>query len=104
MAMFRLVKMLDTGDPAYFLLCDHPQCMEARRGAAVITNSEEHRLTKKQFLQAAISEGWWVDLEGAFCPAHAREMLHAAREAEEKGKQAVMPARAQDVMAFGRGR
>jgi hypothetical protein len=102
--MFRLAKSLDTGDAAYFLLCDHRQCMEARRGTAIITNAEEYRLTKKQFLQAAINEGWWVDLEGAFCPPHARDMLHAAHEAEEKGKQVVAATRPQDVLAFGGGR
>jgi hypothetical protein len=102
--MFRLVKAFDSGDAAYFLLCDHRQCMEARRGTAIITNAEEYRLTKKQFLKAAIDEGWWVDLEGAFCPPHARDMLHAAREAEEKGTQVVAPARPEQVLAFGKGR
>jgi hypothetical protein len=78
--------------------------MDARRGTAVVANSEEYRLTKREFLQTAIKEGWWVDLEGAFCPFHAREMLHAAREAEEKGKQVVAAPRPQDVLAFGRSR
>jgi len=100
--MFRVVKALDTGDAAYFLLCDHRQCMEARRGSAVITNADDYRLTKKQFLKSAMDEGWWIDLEGAFCPAHAREMRHAAQEAEQKGRQAVTPARPQDILAFGR--
>jgi hypothetical protein len=94
--------MLDTGDPAFFLLCDHRQCMEARRGAASIANQEEYRQTKKQFLQTAITEGWWVDLEGAFCPAHARDLLHAAQESEERGKQ-VVPAQGAQIAAFGRG-
>jgi hypothetical protein len=101
--MFRLVKTLDTGDPAYFLLCDHRQCMDARRGAAIVSNGDDYRLTKKNFLKAAIEEGWWVDLEGAFCPAHARDLLHAAHEAEERSKQVVTPA-ARDVLAFGRGK
>jgi hypothetical protein len=102
--MFRVVKTLDTGDPAYFLLCDHRQCMEARRGTAIITNGDDYRLTKKQFLKSAMEEGWWIDLEGAFCPAHSRDMLHAAREAEEKARQVVTPAQPGDILAFGRSR
>jgi hypothetical protein len=102
--MFRLVKTLDTGDAAYFLLCDHRQCMEARRGSAVMANGEEYQLSKRTFLKTAIEEGWWIDLEGAYCQAHARDMLHAAREAEERGRQVVAAARPQDVLAFGRGR
>jgi hypothetical protein len=101
--MFRVVKTLDTGEPAYFLLCDHRQCMEARRGTAVVSNTDDYRLSKRTFLKAAIEEGWWVDLEGAFCPAHARDLMHAAREAQEKGKQ-VVEARPEHVAAFGRGR
>ena len=101
--MFRVAKALDSGDAAYFLLCDHRQCMEARRGAAIIANADDYRLSKKQFLKAAIEEGWWVDLEGSFCPAHARDMLHAAREQQERGKQVVTP-QAGDILAFGKGR
>jgi hypothetical protein len=101
--MFRVAKALDSGDAAYFLLCDHRQCMEARRGAAIIANADDYRLSKKQFLKAAIEEGWWVDLEGSFCPAHARDMLHAAREHQEKAKQVVTP-QAGDILAFGKGR
>jgi hypothetical protein len=102
--MFRLVKTLDTAEPAYFLLCDHRQCMEARRGNAVVSNSDDYQLSKRTFLKAAIAEGWWVDLEGAFCPPHAREMLHAAREIIEKGKQVVEAARPEQILAFGKGR
>jgi hypothetical protein len=101
--MFRLVRIPETGDPVYFLLCDHRQCMEARRGNATVANAEEYRLSKAQFLKTAIGEGWWVDLEGAFCPAHARDLLHAAREAEERGKQIVEP-RPEHIQVFGRGR
>jgi hypothetical protein len=101
--MFRVVKTLD-GEPAYFLLCDHRQCMDARRGTAVVTSGDDYQLSKREFLKAAIAEGWWVDLEGAFCPAHARDMLHAMREAAEKAKQVVTAARPQDVLAFGRAR
>lgn len=99
--MLRVVR-LETGEPAFFLLCDHRQCMEARRGAAVVANAEEYQLTKRQFLQAALAEGWWIDLEGAFCPPHARDMLHAARQQEEAGQQ-VVPARPQDLLTFGKG-
>ena len=102
--MFRLVKTLDTGEPVYFLLCDHRQCMEARRGPAVLVNNEEYRLSKRQFLKAAIEEGWWVDLEGVFCPPHARDLMYAAREAEEKGKQVVAAPRPEQILAFGRAR
>jgi hypothetical protein len=102
--MFRVVKTLDTLEPAYFLLCDHRQCMEARRGPAMLVNQEEYRLSKRQFLQAAISEGWWIDLEGAFCPAHARDLLHAAKDAEEKGKQVVAAPRPEQILAFGKAR
>jgi hypothetical protein len=101
--MFRLVKTLE-GEPAYFLLCDHRQCMDARRGNAIITSGDDYRLTKKTFLKTAIDEGWWVDLEGAYCPQHARDLLHAARESEERGKQVVEAARPEQVLAFGRGR
>jgi len=101
--MFRLVKMLDTGEPAWFLLCDHRQCMEARRAPAIVTNGEEYRLSKRLFLKTAMDEGWWIDLEGAFCPPHARDLLHAAHEAEAKGKQ-VVEARPGHILAFGRGR
>jgi hypothetical protein len=99
--MFRVVKTLDeAAEPAYFLLCDHRQCMEARKGTAVVSNGDDYRLTKKNFLKAAIEEGWWVDLEGAFCPAHARDMLHAAKEAATQAQQTVAPARPQDILAF----
>lgn len=103
--MFRVARTLDgTGDPTYFLLCDHRQCMDARRGTAIISNGDDYRLTKRAFLKAAMDEGWWVDLEGAFCPAHARDMLHAAREAEERAKQVITPPRPQDLLAFGKSR
>lgn len=101
--MFRVVRLRDTGEPAFFLLCDHRQCMEARRGPAVVTNSDDFTLTKKRFLKSAIDEGWWVDLEGAYCPPHAQEMLHAAREAKERSRQIVEPHGPQ-VAAFGRSR
>jgi hypothetical protein len=102
--MLRVVKALDTGEPAFFLLCDHRQCMEARRGNATITNTDDFRLTKKQFLKTAIEEGWLIDLEGTYCPAHARDMLHAAREALERARQAVAPAQPSEVLAFGKSR
>lgn len=102
--MFKLVKSFDTGEPVFFLLCDHRQCMEARRGSAVMVNQEEYRLARKEFLKSALTEGWWIDLEGAYCPPHAQEMLHAAREAEERGRQTVAPARPADILAFGKGR
>ena len=102
--MFRTVKLLDTAESAFFLLCDHRQCMEARRGPAVLANREEYRLSKRQFLKTAMDEGWWIDLEGGFCPAHARDLLHAAREAEEKGKQVVAAPRPEQILAFGKGR
>jgi hypothetical protein len=73
--MLRLVKTLETGDAAYFLLCDHRQCMEARRGNAVVTNTDDYRLSERTFLKA-----------------------------EEKTKQVVEPARPEHVLAFGRGR
>lgn len=101
--MFRVVRTLDTLEPAYFLLCDHKQCLEARRGSAVISNTDDYRLSKSAFLKAAMGEGWWVDLEGTYCPFHAREMLHAAREAAEKGKQ-IVEAAPNQVVAFGKGR
>jgi hypothetical protein len=101
--MFRLVRTLDTGEAAYFLLCDHRQCMEARRGNAIVANADDYRLSKRTFLKTAMDEGWWVDLEGAFCPAHARDLMHAAREAMEKGKQ-VVEATPEHVVAFGKAR
>ena len=100
--MFRVVKTVGS-ELSYFLLCDHRQCMEARRGPANAANADDYRLTKQQFLKTAMGEGWWIDLEGAYCPLHAREMIHAAREAAEKGKQIVEPQGAQ-IAAFGRGR
>ena len=103
MTMFRLVKSLE-GEPAYFLLCDHRQCMDARRGNAVVTNGDDYRLSRREFLKAAIAEGWWVDMEGAFCPMHAQELMHAAKEAEERGKQVVEAPRADQILAFGRAR
>jgi hypothetical protein len=78
--------------------------MEARRGTAIVTNADDFRLTRNQFLENAVKEGWWIDLEGAFCPAHAKDFMHAARESQERGKQVVEAARPQDVMAFGRSR
>jgi hypothetical protein len=102
--MFRVVRTMDTAEPAYFLLCDHKQCMEARRGPAVVTNSDDYRLAKKQFLKAAMDEGWWIDLEGAYCPPHAQDLLHAAKEAQEQGQQAIHLARPGEVVAFGKGR
>ena len=101
--MLRLVKTLD-GGPAYFLLCDHRQCMEARNGIASIANPDDFRLARDQFLKAAAGEGWWIDLEGAYCPAHAREMLYAARQAEERARQIVTPAQPGQVLAFGKAR
>ena len=101
--MFRLVKTPDPGGMAYFLLCDHRQCMDARRGDAIVTNADDYRLSRSEFIKNAIKEGWWIDLEGAFCPQHARDLLHAAREAHERGKQIVEPLPAH-VAAFGRGR
>jgi hypothetical protein len=103
MAMFRVVKAPDSDESAYFLLCDHRSCMDARRGTAIVTNMDDYRLSKRQFLKAAIDEGWWIDLEGAFCPVHAREMLYAAREAEANGKK-VVEARPEHISAFGKGR
>jgi hypothetical protein len=102
--MLRVVKAPDTGDAAFFLLCDHRCCMEARRGSALITNADDYQMLKKKFLKTAMEEGWWIDLEGVYCPAHAREMLQFAREAKEKGQQVVAAARPQDVLAFGKGR
>lgn len=101
--MLRTVKAFDNGDSCFFLLCDHRQCMEARRGPAIVANVDDYRLSKKTFLEAAMSEGWVLDLEGAFCPFHAREMMHAVREAAEKGKQ-IVEAQPQHVRAFGKGR
>lgn len=101
--MFRVVKAFDNGDTAYFLLCDHRQCMEARRGPAVVANPDDYRLTKQAFIKSAIAEGWWIDLEGAYCPPHARDLVQAAREAVEKGKQ-VVEATPGHVAAFGRSR
>ena len=101
--MFRRVTTAEN-QPAYFLLCDHPQCMDARRGTAAVANREEALLSKKLFLKSAIEEGWFIDLEGSYCPAHARDLLHAARETEERAKQVVAPARPQDVLAFGKAR
>lgn len=104
--MFRLVKTLvgeEAGLPAFFMLCDHRQCMDARRGTAIMGSIDEYRLSKKQFLAAAIEEGWVVDLEGAFCPVHGREMLFAAQAAMEKARQVVKPARLEDICAFGKG-
>jgi hypothetical protein len=49
--MFRLVKMRNTAEPVYFLLC-----MEARRGYALVTNGEDYRLSKRQFPKAAIDK------------------------------------------------
>jgi hypothetical protein len=100
--MFRLVKTPE-GVPAFFLLCDHRQCMDARRGPAVTANNDDYRLGKQQFLKSAIEEGWLIDLEGTFCPPHAREILHAAQAAQERAKQIVEPLPAH-VAAFGRGR
>jgi sulfatase maturation enzyme AslB (radical SAM superfamily) len=101
--MFRVVKAFDTGEPGFFLLCDNRQCMEARRGGVRVANSDEYRLSKKEFLKAAMQEGWWIDLEGGFCPAHARDMAHAAQKAQERGQQ-VVEARPEHVATFGRGR
>jgi hypothetical protein len=97
--MLRLAK-LDTGEPAFFLLCDHRNCMEARRGGAVAAK-EDYRAAKTAFLQTAISEGWWIDLEGVFCPPHAREMLRMAEEAEKRGSRIVQAQGAQ-IAAFSR--
>jgi len=102
--MFRVVKTLDSDEPAFFLLCDHRQCMDARRGVAIIANTDDYRLTKRQFLKAAMDEGWWIDLEGAYCPVHARELVYAAREAQEAAKQAVIPPGLGEIQAFGRAR
>lgn len=96
--MFRLVKTPDSA-PAYFLLCDHRSCMEARRGPAVVVNAEEYLLSKRAFVKSAIAEGWWVDLEGCYCPAHARDLLYAAQQAKQK----VEAAKPEQILAFGRG-
>ena len=101
--MFRLVNALDTGDSACFLLNGQRQCMEARRGPAGLANNEVYRLSKRLVLKTAI-EGWWVNLEGAFCPPHARDMLYAAREAEEKRTLVMATRRPEPILAFGRGR
>ena len=100
--MFRLAKTPE-GEVVYFIMCDHRQCMDARRGTAMVSNADDYRLSRKAFLRAAIDEGWWVDLEGSFCPLHARELMHAAKQAEERGKQVVM-AEPGHVAAFGKGR
>ena len=99
--MFRLAKVPDTGDPAFFLLCDHFACMEARRANADTANHDEYVRAKRAFLKMAIDEGWWIDLEGVWCPFHAREMVHASKEARERASQIVQPQGAQ-IAAFGR--
>lgn len=101
--MFRIASTPDTGEPAYFMLCDHRQCMDARRGPAIVANADDYRLTKGQFLKSAVEEGWLVDLEGIFCPVHARALVHAVRAAQERGKQIVEPVGPQ-IAAFGRAR
>ena len=85
----------------FFLLCDHRQCMDARRGPAIVSNVDDFRLTKQRFLQTAGEEGWLIDLEGTFCPAHARDLMHAARAAQERSQQ-IVEARGPLVAAFGR--
>ena len=77
--------------------------MDARRGDAMVVNVEEYRLTRKTFIENAMKEGWWIDLEGAFCPFHSRELQQAAREAEAKGKQ-IVEAQPGHVALFGKAR
>jgi hypothetical protein len=101
--MLRLVKN-EAGEDAFFLLCDHRSCMEARRGIANTANVEEYRLTKKQFMQTAIAEGWWIDIEVICCPMHAKEMILFAQEQKEKASQRVAPAGPRDLLVFGKSR
>ncbi|MGA7235929.1 MAG: hypothetical protein WBY44_09625 [Bryobacteraceae bacterium] len=101
--MFRLAKIVETGESAFFMLCDRWQCMDARRDAVVYANAEEYRLAKRTFIKTAIDEGWWIDLEGELCPPHAPDMLYAARVAAENGKM-VVPAEPGQIRAFGRAR
>jgi hypothetical protein len=90
----------DRGDDVFFLLCDHRSCMIARVAPAITVNVEEYRLTKKQFIRAAIAEGWWLDFEVMYCPMHAQDMLAYAQKAAEEGSRIVQPAGA-EVRAFG---
>lgn len=101
--MFRLVKGPDN-EAAFFLLCDNRSCMEARRGNAMVANAEEYRHSRRVFLETAISEGWWVDLEGTYCPPHAHNLLATVQDAQAKTESVVEPARPEQVVAFGKGR
>jgi len=101
--MFRLAKAPESQDATFFLLCDHRQCMEARRGLPNMTNPEEYRLSKKLFVETARTEGWLIDLEGIYCPFHSREIAYMAKEAQERQQQ-VVPANGADVVAFGKSK